>query len=187
LCAPVLWHMALAPDLRAAAAHRAAGQHRTGATMSTRPATAKGARTAVRSTQAPPMGSATALSPRQGLAYGLLGLPLAFVALPLYVLLPNHYARAFAAPLAALGFVLLAARGIDAVLDPLIGRWCDRLAARSHATLLAVAAASAVVLALGLWGLLFPPAAVVAAGAAPLLTWAGVVMAITYTAYSVVS
>ena len=30
-----------------------------------------------------------------GLAYGLLGLPLAFVALPLYVLLPNHYAREF--------------------------------------------------------------------------------------------
>lgn len=124
---------------------------------------------------------------RHGLRYGLLGLPLAFVALPLYVLLPNHYARAFAAPLAALGFVLLAARAIDAVLDPLIGRWCDRLAAHSHATLLRVAAASAVVLALGLWGLLFPPAAVVAAGAAALLTWAGVVMAITYTAYSVVS
>ena len=38
----------------------------------------------------------------QGLAYGALGLPLAFVALPLYVVLPNHYARAFAVPLAAL-------------------------------------------------------------------------------------
>ena len=35
-----------------------------------------------------------ALSP-PGLAYGLLGLLLAFVALPLYVLLPNHYARAY--------------------------------------------------------------------------------------------
>ena len=33
------------------------------------------------------------MRPTQGLAYGLLGLPLAFVALPLYVLLPNHYAR----------------------------------------------------------------------------------------------
>ena len=29
---------------------------------------------------------------RHGLAYGGLGLPLAFVALPLYVVLPNHYA-----------------------------------------------------------------------------------------------
>ena len=35
---------------------------------------------------------------KHGLRYGLLGLPLAFVALPLYVILPNHYAREFAAP-----------------------------------------------------------------------------------------
>ena len=56
-----------------------------------------------------------------GLAYGLLGLPLAFVALPLYVLLPNHYAREFGMPLATLGSVLLAARLLDAVSDPLLG------------------------------------------------------------------
>jgi Na+/melibiose symporter-like transporter len=46
---------------------------------------------------------------------------------------------------------------------------------------------AAVVLALGLWGLLFPPPAVHSAGMAALLTWAGVLMAITYTAYSVMS
>ena len=40
---------------------------------------------------------------RTGLGYGLLGLPLAFVALPLYVLWPNHFARAWGVPLAALG------------------------------------------------------------------------------------
>lgn len=124
---------------------------------------------------------------RHGLSYGLLGLPLAFVALPLYVILPNHYARNFAAPLAALGAVLLAARLVDAVLDPIIGRWCDRLAARSRRTLLGVAGINAIVLVLGLWGLLFPPAAVVAEGTAALLTWAGVLMAIAYTAYSVVA
>jgi hypothetical protein len=67
---------------------------------------------------------------RHGVRYGLLGLPLAFVALPLYVILPNHYAREFGAPLALLGAVLLAARLVDAVLDPWIGRWCDRLSAR---------------------------------------------------------
>ena len=44
---------------------------------------------------------------RQGLAYGLLGLPLAFVALPLYVILPNYYAREFGVPLATLGAILL--------------------------------------------------------------------------------
>jgi glycoside/pentoside/hexuronide:cation symporter, GPH family len=124
---------------------------------------------------------------RHGLGYGLLGMPLAFVALPLYVILPNHYARAFGAPLAALGAVLLAARLIDAVLDPLIGRWCDRLFARSTAAVHAAAAVAAVVLALGLWGLLFPPEAVRSAGMAALLGWAGALMAIAYTAYSVVS
>ena len=41
-------------------------------------------------------------------------------------------------------------------------------------------------LALGLWGLLFPPAAL-RADMNTLLTWAGALMAITYTAYSVVS
>ena len=124
---------------------------------------------------------------RHGLGYGLLGLPLAFVALPLYVILPNHYAREFGAPLAALGAVLLGARLIDAVLDPWIGRWCDRLFARSTRAVLAAAAVAAVVLALGLWGLLFPPPAVRSAGMAALLGWAGAVMAVTYTAYSVVS
>ena len=124
---------------------------------------------------------------QHGLGYGLLGLPLAFVALPLYVILPNHYAREFAAPLAALGAVLLGARLIDAVLDPWIGRWCDRLFARSTGAVLGAAALAAVVLALGLWGLLFPPAAVLDHGMAALLGWAGGVMAITYTAFSVVS
>ena len=124
---------------------------------------------------------------RHGLRYGLLGLPLAFVALPLYVILPNHYARAFGAPLAALGAVLLAARLIDAVLDPWIGRWCDRLFARSIAAVLGAAAGAALVLAAGLWGLLFPPAAVRDAGSAILFGWAGGLMAVTYIAYSVIS
>ena len=49
-------------------------------------------------------------SAADGLRYGLLGLPLAFAALPLYVILPNHYAREFGVPLATLGALLLAAR-----------------------------------------------------------------------------
>jgi GPH family glycoside/pentoside/hexuronide:cation symporter len=44
------------------------------------------------------------------------------VALPLYVVLPNHYAREFGVPLATLGAVLLAARLFDAFIDPLMGR-----------------------------------------------------------------
>lgn len=94
---------------------------------------------------------------RHGLSYGLLGLPLAFVALPLYVILPNHYARDFGAPLALLGVVLLMARLLDAVLDPWIGRWCDRWFLRSTQSVLRASAMAAVVLAFGLWGCCFRP------------------------------
>ena len=75
--------------------------------------------------------ASAAFTARNGLLYGLLGLPLAFVALPLYVILPNHYAREFGVPLATLGAILLGARLFDALIDPLLGRLSDRLFARS--------------------------------------------------------
>jgi hypothetical protein len=62
-------------------------------------------------------------SARQGALYGGLGLPLAFLALPLYVILPNHYAREFGVPLALLGALLLSARLLDAFIDPLLDAW----------------------------------------------------------------
>ncbi|MGV0958487.1 MAG: MFS transporter [Limnohabitans sp.] len=55
-----------------------------------------------------------------------MALPLAFVSLPLYVLLPNRYAAQFGVSLTALGALLLAVRALDAVLDPWLGQWCDR-------------------------------------------------------------
>ncbi|MFO1191349.1 MAG: MFS transporter [Rhodoferax sp.] len=119
----------------------------------------------------------------QGWRYGLLGLPLAFVALPLYVVLPNHYAREFGVPLAALGGVLLAARLLDACIDPVIGRACDRLFARSADAVLRAGATAAVLLAAG-FGLLFFPAV---QGTAALLTWVAGVLVLTYAAYSLLS
>jgi GPH family glycoside/pentoside/hexuronide:cation symporter len=44
------------------------------------------------------------------LAYGAFGLPLAMVALPIYVYLPQFYAARAGLPLGAIGAVLLAAR-----------------------------------------------------------------------------
>ncbi len=89
--------------------------------------------------------------------YGLLGLPLAFVALPLYVHLPHVYASRYGTPLATLGAVLLLARLFDAFTDPLLGHWSDRLAARSPRRLLAAAALAAAWLLLGMALLFFPP------------------------------
>ena len=121
-----------------------------------------------------------AFSARNGLAYGLLGLPLAFVALPLYVILPNHYAREFGVPLATLGAILLGARLFDAFIDPLLGRLSDHLFARSAKSVLALGAVAALVLALGFTLLFFP--LVRTPGA--LIVWASVMLMLTYSAYS---
>jgi len=64
------------------------------------------------------------LPSRQLIAYGALGLPLAFAALPLYVHLVPFYAESI--PLALLGILLLALRFFDAVIDPLLGVLLDR-------------------------------------------------------------
>jgi Na+/melibiose symporter-like transporter len=121
--------------------------------------------------------------PRAGLAYGALGLPLAFVALPLYVVLPNHYASTFGVPLAALGLLLLGARLLDAFADPWIGRWVDAWFAHSAGRVFGAAVPAALAAALGFHALFFPPVA----GSTALLWWCGVGLAVTYLAYSVLS
>jgi Na+/melibiose symporter-like transporter len=120
---------------------------------------------------------------RDGLGYGGLGLPLAFVALPLYVVLPNHYASTFGVPLALLGAVLLGARLLDAVADPWIGRWADALLARSAHRAWLVVAAAAMMLALGFAALFFP----LVKGSTALLVWCAALLAVTYLSYSIVA
>ncbi|WP_394757262.1 MFS transporter [Rhodoferax sp.] len=118
-----------------------------------------------------------------GLRYGLLGLPLAFCALPLYVLMPNLYARQWGVPLAALGAVLLGARLLDAVIDPLLGRLCDRLFAQSLRAVLSMGALAAAVLAVG-FAFIFVP---LLHQPTALLWWAGAWLVVTYGAYSALS
>jgi glycoside/pentoside/hexuronide:cation symporter, GPH family len=129
--------------------------------------------------------AATTPAPRwtQGAAYGGLGLPLAFVALPLYVVLPNHYASEFGIPLAVLGAVLLAARLLDAVADPLIGRWADQLFSRSARRAWIAAAGAAVFLTLGFRALFFPAVE----GRTALLIWCAFGLAVTYLSFSVMT
>ena len=120
---------------------------------------------------------------RDGLSYGALGLPLAFVALPLYVVLPAHYAGQFGVPLAWLGALLLAVRAFDALLDPWIGRLCDRCFARAPGAVLPIAWAAALLLALAFYGVFFPPVR----GLSALLGWCAFMLLLAYGAYSVLS
>ncbi|MFM7026702.1 MAG: MFS transporter [Limnohabitans sp.] len=101
--------------------------------------------------------SAPPLPAMAGLRYGLLGLPLAFMALPLYVHLPHVYASRYGVPLATLGLVLLLARLFDALIDPLLGRLADRLQAKSSRHVLGAGAGAAVLLLAGMALLFFPP------------------------------
>ena len=61
------------------------------------------------------------------LSYGLLGLPLAFAALPIYVHVPHFYAETTGLSLAMLGAILLGARLLDAAVDPWLGWLADRV------------------------------------------------------------
>ena len=126
--------------------------------------------------------SAAPFDARAGLRYGALGLPLAFLALPLYVLLPSHYATQFGVSLATLGLVLLATRALDAALDPFIGTAVDRLFTRSNQAAGWVAAAAALVVGAGFMGLFFPP--VTQGGLVP---WLAACLVLTYTAFSVLT
>ena len=63
----------------------------------------------------------------QVILYGLPGLPLAMLGLPLYVYLPTFYTNELGLPLSVVGAALLAARLLDVLTDPLIGWLNDRL------------------------------------------------------------
>lgn len=121
-------------------------------------------------------------SARQGLSYGALGIALAFVALPLYVLLPNFYAREFGVGLSTLGVILLGARLFDALIDPALGGWADRLFGRSVQSAWRAACIVSIVLALGFAALFFPPVR-----GSGLLVWVTLALILTYACYSFVS
>jgi len=130
-----------------------------------------------------PRPAEVAAAPGQAVAaYGLLGLPLAFVALPVYVHLPNLYAQQYGVPLAALGGVLLLSRSVDALVDPWLGRWGDRLYRHSWQAVWVAAWLLATLVALGFAALFFPPAA--ALSPAGLLGWVACALTLSHLAYS---
>jgi len=70
--------------------------------------------------------AAPPLARRVLLAYGVPGLPLAAVLLPLYVYLPAYYAEEMGLGLTLVGVVLLVARFSDILTDPVVGALSDR-------------------------------------------------------------
>ncbi len=89
-------------------------------------------------------------------AYGALAVPLAMAALPIYVHVPKFYADTLGLDLTAIGGLLLVARLLDAVQDPLLGHWSDRTrdAGRGRAIWVLIGTP---LLALGMVGLFRPP------------------------------
>jgi glycoside/pentoside/hexuronide:cation symporter, GPH family len=109
------------------------------------------------------------------LAYGMYALPLAFVALPVYVHMPALYASSTGLTLAAVGAILLATRLLDAFADPWLGSLADRMLQRfSYAQIILMASLP---LALGFAMLVTPSTQ------APAL-WLVVSLAVTYLSFS---
>ena len=110
------------------------------------------------------------------MCYGLFGLPLAMVALPIYVYLPQFYAERAGLPLALIGAALLAARIAAAFIDPLLGWWIGRGGgAYRHYIALALP-----LLLAGFLALFHPPA--MAGGAT--LAWFGATLMLVYVGFS---
>jgi len=87
--------------------------------------------------------------------YGLPGLPLAALGLPLYIYLPTFYAEQLGIGLAAVGTALLIARVSDVITDPLIGFLSDWLPFSSRRKWLMAIATPLLIIAI--WALFIPP------------------------------
>ena len=123
----------------------------------------------------------TPLRLRHLLAYGLFGLPLALVALPLYVYVPQLYAQRFGLSLSVIGTLLLMARMADAFFDPAIGCWIDQArGARSYAQAIVLGLP---MLAAGFVALFLPPSL---ADANP-IAWFLASLVLTYAGFSLTS
>lgn len=115
---------------------------------------------------------------KQLFAYGLFGLPLSLLALPVYVQVPQLYAGTLGLSLTAVGSLLLAARLLDAFIDPVLGGWMDRSALRRGYT--GFVLMSLAPLTVGYLALFHPPAMTESA----LYLWFGLSLLVVYLGFS---
>lgn len=121
-------------------------------------------------------------SARGLLLYGAFGLPLAMVALPIYVYLPQFYAERAGLSLGLIGALLLAARIAAAFIDPLLGGWIAGAdaGARAGDRYPRFVWLSLPVLLAGFIALFHPPVL----GAAATLAWFGATLMLVYLGFS---
>ena len=112
-------------------------------------------------------------------SYGLFGLPLAMLALPIYIYVAPFYAQRSSLDLAQIGAVLLEARIAAAFIDPALGAWMAH-GARSYAMLVS---ASLPLLLLGFGALFHPPSMPPAAT----LAWFLAALLLVYAAFGLAS
>ena len=122
------------------------------------------------------------LSVKGLMSYGLFGLPLAMVAMPVYVQAPALYAGSFGLSLTLVGTILLVARLLDAFSDPLLGYWIDRSSAtRGYAGFVLM---SLPLLVTGYLALFHPPATI-ANDMTALSTWFAGSLGLVYLGFSI--
>lgn len=114
-------------------------------------------------------------------AYGMLGLPLAMAALPVYVQVPAYYTTRLGMSLSLAGIVLFAARLVDTAQDPLLGWWIDALARRN--VLHRAMGLGAVCLAAAFAALWLPPVS----GDLWLAAWLAASLIVVYLAHSLIN
>ena len=105
-----------------------------------------------------------------------MAFPLAFAGIPIYLHAPDFYASEFGVSLTTLGAILLLLRIIDAIQDPLIGHFSDRLPVWRRQILLV----GVCMLAGGFWMIFHPSASMV-------IAWFAIAVFICTTGFSIVS
>jgi Na+/melibiose symporter-like transporter len=113
-------------------------------------------------------------------AYGLLALPLAMVALPIYVQIPNYYATHVGLDIASIGLILFFVRLIDTGLDPFIGHYIARSGRGISSALLI----GALVIAVSFYALWLPPLDIVDSSPEIRLAWLSFFLCLVYLAHS---
>jgi glycoside/pentoside/hexuronide:cation symporter, GPH family len=129
-----------------------------------------------------PLVAPAPLAARPLFAYAMFGMPLAMVALPVYVLVPKFYADLTGLALGIIGAILLGARLLDAFVDPLLGAWVD--ARKRHRSYLRPILIALAPLAIGFTLLFVPPADLTGTAAA---IWLAATLIAAYLGYSLAS